>query len=122
MGAQGIGAAPKQSELVLLGCGRANLVVDASALRKLKEDKEAEEKLRALRGKEGGAGVGVPGPVARIALALKVSELLKGANKVRAPLVKYLELWINAPGSVPAVAAGPSPSARSPRRWPTASA
>ena len=109
VGAQGIGAAPKQSELVLLGCGRANLVVDASALRKLKEDKEAEEKLRALRGKEGGAGVGVPGPVARIALALKVSELLKGANKVRAPLVKYLELWINAPGSVPAVAAGPSP-------------
>ena len=49
MGAQGIGAAPKQSELVLLGCGRANLVVDASALRKLKEDKEAEEKLKVER-------------------------------------------------------------------------
>ena len=71
MGAQGIGAA-RAERLVLLGCGRANLVVDASAL-KAEGGQGGGGEAQGTAWEGGGAGVGVPGPVARIALALKVS-------------------------------------------------
>ena len=92
-------------QLVSVGCGVAEVVVEPGALRKLKDDKETVEKLGglAIDGGVNGSGTGtvVPAPVARIAVVLKMIELLKGANKVRAPLVKFLEIYLNSGSGAP---------------------
>ena len=96
-------------QLVSVGCGVAEVVVEPGALRKLKDDKETVEKLGginlAIDGGVNGSGTGtvVPAPVARIAVVLKMIELLKGANKVRAPLVKFLEIYLNSGSSAPSL-------------------
>ena len=94
-------------QLVSVGCGVAEVVVEPGALRKLKDDKETVEKLGGLAIDGGvnrsGTGTVVPAPVARIAVVLKMIELLKGANKVRAPLVKFLEIYLNSGSSAPSL-------------------
>ena len=39
----GLGSAPKQNELVLVGCGLTSVTVDPQALRKLRDDKGESE-------------------------------------------------------------------------------
>jgi histidyl-tRNA synthetase len=92
----GLGSGPKQGELVLVGCAQATVTVEPLALRKLKADKDDNQPCPITFGDAATSESNkIPAPVARIALVLKMLELMKGANKVRASLVKVLQNLLN---------------------------
>ena len=96
LGGSGPGAAPKQADLVQVGCGLCDVDVEANALRKLKDDKAGTESLGNLSWPSQASQENtVPAAVVRISLVLKILELLKGGTKVRSALVKYLKDVLN---------------------------